>query len=305
MASPRRVLPNVTGAYVGSGEIVMTSLEQSMATILVIDDHPIVHLGIEHFLGPIPDDFNIVEATTQRAALSILREQQVDLAIVDICLPDGSGIEFIRSQRQIYRRTRWLVLSAFDEALDKARARNAGADGYLCKRAIKGELYEAVKNVLSGSDYPRGFREAADEPLNAEDTVLSKLTEREWTIFRMIAEGKPVQEIAQNLARARKTINATRDNIRLKLGLGSSAELARFAAQWYFSCSTRESAGGSAQAENNSEVNTQANPDSTEQVLPNNLDSSHRIDPPKTEPPEPEFPHAQQRDAQLPDSEST
>lgn len=199
-------------------------------TILIVDDHPMFRLGVSHFLQPNPT-WQVIEAKSQQDATIALREHPVDLAIVDISLPDGSGLELIRHQRTQHIQTRWLVLSVYSEQFHQMRAREAGANGFLSKRAVQAELIQAVTALLNGEDFPTGFQDVVHE----DHGELEALTEREMTIFRLISEGNSVEQIATSLSRSRKTINAIRDRIRAKLSVGSSAELSRLATQWYLS----------------------------------------------------------------------
>lgn len=206
------------------------------ATILVVDDHPMFRLGVSQFLQP-SNSFRVLEAMSQQEANVVFRNHEIDLAIVDISLPDGSGLELIRHQKSQRKSTRWLVLSVHTDTFHQTRARHAGANGFLGKRAVQAALLDAVKALLDGRDYPTGWEHAnvgkyKDE---AEQQMLQMLSERELTVFRLISEGNTVEQIANSLSRSRKTINAIRDRIRAKLGIGSSVELTRFATEWYLS----------------------------------------------------------------------
>ena len=210
---------------------IMTS-----TTILVVDDHQLIRLGVSHFLQPASSVFEVVEARSQEEADTILANGNVDLAIVDISLPDGSGLELIRANKSKCVETKWLVLSAYSETYHQIRARRAGANGFLSKRALTSELMDAVNALLGGQDYPDDFGQILDrygESTGSQD--LHQLSEREMTVFRLISEGLSVEQIALALSRSRKTINAIRDRIRAKLNVRSSAELSRFATQWYLS----------------------------------------------------------------------
>ena len=200
------------------------------ATVLIVDDHPMFRFGVSHFLRPYPN-LAVIEATSQLEATVALREHQVDLAIVDISLPDGSGLELIRHHRALHTRTKWLIYSVYSETFHQKRARRVGANGFLSKRAGKEDLLRAVENLLDGKDFPPGFEASS----NSESAELEMLSEREMTVFRLISEGNSVEQIANSLARSRKTINAIRDRIRGKLSIRSSAELTRYATQWYLS----------------------------------------------------------------------
>lgn len=214
-------------------------MERSKSTILIVDDHPLFRLGVTHFLSPQADAFELLEARSQQEAHHAIREHSIDLAIVDICLPDGSGLELIRNHRSKHPRLKWLVFSVFDESFHKMRARRAGAHGYLSKAVAQDQLLEAVLALLAGGEFPAGFVSGGifrpSKLLSTSDIAMDQLSERELTIFRLIAEGNTVEEIATSLSRSRKTINAIRDRIRAKLKVKSSAELARFATQWHVS----------------------------------------------------------------------
>lgn len=203
--------------------------EAKSSTILVVDDHPMFRLGVSHFLQP-NSRFKVIEAKSQQEANVAFRAHEIDLAIVDISLPDGSGFELIRHQKSQHKNTRWLVLSVFSEPFHQMRAQQVGANGFLSKRAVQDELLQAVTELLAGNDFPPGFESTYDAT-----SELEALSDRELTVFRLISEGNSVEQIANSLSRSRKTINAIRDRIRAKLGIGSSAELTRFATQWYIS----------------------------------------------------------------------
>lgn len=209
-------------------------MQSQPATILVVDDHPMFRLGVAQFLQP-QTSFDVVEAMSQQAANVVFRNQEIDLAIVDISLPDGSGLELIKHQKSQHKQTRWLVLSVHTDTFYQTCARQAGANGFLSKNVLQDDLLNAVNALLSGKDYPAGWEQSPGRTSETDRQPLETLSQRELTVFRLIAEGNTVEKIANGLSRSRKTINAIRDRIRAKLGIGSSAELTRFATQWYLS----------------------------------------------------------------------
>ena len=214
----------------------VSDMTAQQATILVVDDHPMFRLGVSQFLQP-HASFRVLEAMSQQEANVAFRNHEIDLAIVDISLPDGSGLELIKHQKTQRKSTRWLVLSVHTDTFHQTRARQSGAHGFLGKRAVQSDLLDAVTALLAGCDYPSGWGQAVGgkHSEEAELQMLHMLSERELTVFRLISEGNSVEQIANSLSRSRKTINAIRDRIRAKLGIGSSAELTRFATQWYIS----------------------------------------------------------------------
>ena len=202
--------------------------------ILIVDDHPLIRLGVIHLLRDIPWNLEILSASNHHEAAKLLRNEEISLAICDISLPDGSGLELIKNNRKRHPAMKWLVLSVYNEPFHLMRAKSAGANGFIGKDGLESELIDAVKEVMAGREYPEAFK---NTPLSAQtdgdDALLDSLSEREFTVFRLIAEGKSVEQIAASLSRSPKTINALRDRIRAKLRIDSSAELNRFATQWY------------------------------------------------------------------------
>ena len=111
-------------------------MQSQPARILVVDDHPMFCLGVAQFLQP-KTSFEVVEAMSQQAANVVLRNQAIDLAIVDISLHDGSGLELIKHQKNQHKQTRWLVLSVHTDTFYQTRARQSGANGFLSKRVLQ------------------------------------------------------------------------------------------------------------------------------------------------------------------------
>ncbi len=208
------------------------------ARILIVDDHVIVRQGIAQLVNREPDLDVCQEAGDADSAIAVLRETQVDLAIVDISLPGTSGIELVKLMRDAQPQLPVLVMSMHDEALYSDRAFRAGAKGYVMKQEATEKLLAAIRKILNGGVYvsdrmqtvmvQRFLNSGVDETVS----FIDNLTDREFEILRMIGQGLTVAEIADKLGRSAKTVEAHRANLREKLGLKRAAELARFATQW-------------------------------------------------------------------------
>ena len=208
------------------------------ARILIVDDHVIVRQGIAQLVNREPDLDVCQEAGDADSAIAVLRETQVDLAIVDISLPGTSGIELVKLMREAQPQLPVLVMSMHDEALYSDRAFRAGAKGYVMKQEATEKLLAAIRKILNGGVYvsdrmqtvmvQRFLNSGVDETVS----FIDNLTDREFEILRMIGQGLTVAEIADKLGRSAKTVEAHRANLREKLGLKRAAELARFATQW-------------------------------------------------------------------------
>ncbi len=208
---------------------------QKVTKILVVDDHPIVIEGLgqlinrEHDLRVEWMALGIVEA------MAICRAHLPDFAIVDISLIDGSGVELVRQMRAQRSSLPILVLSMHDETLYADRALRAGAQGYLMKHAAARNIVGAIRKIQSGEIYLSEKIKSAmlDRVFAGGDGAISgaisRLSDHELEIFQLIGSGMKKSEIAVRLNRSVNTVEAHRSNIKKKLNIGSSAELARVA----------------------------------------------------------------------------
>ena len=214
----------------------MTAEPARPVRILVVDDHPIVRLGIRQMIAAEPDLTICGEAESAAAARELLHSKP-DLAIVDLSLEDGSGLELIRSIKVASPNTRVLVLSMHDEALFAERALRAGARGYIMKQEAIGGLAHAIREVLSGRVFvskhmSQHLLERLGHEAPAVGGRLGNLTDRELEVFELIGRGLSTAAIAHRLDVSVKTVETYRSNIKLKLDLKDAIDLIRFAAAW-------------------------------------------------------------------------
>jgi DNA-binding NarL/FixJ family response regulator len=204
---------------------------------LIVDDHPIVRLGVRQMLDAERDLEVCGEAASAGAAMQFIGSTPPDLAIVDLSLEQGSGLELIRALRESVPTLPVLVLSMHDEALFAERVLRAGARGYIMKREAITGLVGAIRQVLSGRIYlSDGMAQTVLERLGHEGAAptdpVANLTDRELEVFDLIGRGVGTAAIAEQIGVSIKTIETYRSNIKTKLNLKDATDLIRFAATW-------------------------------------------------------------------------
>jgi DNA-binding NarL/FixJ family response regulator len=209
-------------------------------TILIIDDHPLFREGLKAIIGR-DAHFEVVgEAGNGREGLRIAKELEPDLVLVDISLPDTSGIQLTREIRTLLSDTRILIVSMHSKIDYIAEAFQAGATGYVIKesaseRLIKGLEYASRGDYfLDSSVSQQVVKRLMDSPAKDEkitDAAYGNLTPREQEIMRLLAEGLSRKEIGEKLFISPKTVENHRTNIMNKLDLHSTIELIRYAAR--------------------------------------------------------------------------
>jgi two-component system, NarL family, response regulator NreC len=203
--------------------------------VMVVDDHPILREGIAQLVNREPDLHACAEAGSVDEALAALNARRIDLAIVDLSLHGRSGLELLKSMRTNHPDTRAVVVSMHDENLYAERALRAGARGYVMKQEAPRKIVSALRAVRDGALYVSdSLRARLLERLvvaspDAKPSPLSTLTDRELEVLRLVGRGLKSGDIARTLKRSVNTVEAHRANIKRKLGLGSAAELARYA----------------------------------------------------------------------------
>lgn len=206
------------------------------ASILLVDDHPLMRAGLAARLAAESDLKVIGEAASEAEALELLRQGLPDLAIIDISLRDSSGLDLVRQIRARSAACKVLVISGFRESIYGERALRAGALGYLNKQETDDRLLEAVRSVLKGKRFcsPMLTQRLMTQALNGDQNLLGveRLTDRELDVYRMIAEGFSSGVIAAKLFISTHTVDTHRENIKRKLGLRSAGELTRSAVHW-------------------------------------------------------------------------
>jgi two-component system invasion response regulator UvrY len=201
-----------------------------MTRILLADDHAVTRNGFRHFLQ---GEFGceIGEAASATALLEQLRAETWDLLLLDMQLPDRTGLTLLREIREEFPTLRVLVVSALPEELYAKEVLRAGAQGYLSKASAANELIVAVRKLLNGQRYLSA--QVAEQMVNdlgkPDKPPYERLSGRERHVFDRLAAGATVSGVAAELKLSVKTISTYRARIMEKMGIGSNADMTSYA----------------------------------------------------------------------------
>jgi two-component system invasion response regulator UvrY len=203
-----------------------------MPTVLIADDHAVVRAGLRQFLAEDRSITQVGEAGTGSETLEMLRAARWDLVILDIGMPDRSGLDVLRQIRAEHPESKVLVISGYPERQYALNVLRAGASGFLAKTSAADDLLKAVNAVLQGRRYVSATLAElllSDIDGNSDQPIHSKLSEREFQIFTKLAGGQAVSEIAGELGLSVKTISTYRTRILEKMSLRTNADLTSYA----------------------------------------------------------------------------
>jgi DNA-binding NarL/FixJ family response regulator len=200
--------------------------------ILIADDHAILRRGLKEILVDELKDAIFAEAGNAQQVLTDVRKQVWDLVILDITMPGRSGLDLLRDLKQLQPELPVLVLSMHPEDQYAKRVLRSGAAGYMNKETAPKELVTAIRKVLAGGRYvSAALAEKLASDLSADSARLphERLSDREFEILRMIASGKTVSQIAEELHLSVTTVSTHRARILEKMDMANNAELMRYA----------------------------------------------------------------------------
>jgi two-component system invasion response regulator UvrY len=201
-----------------------------MKKILIVDDHEVVRAGVMRIVeGP---DIVFGQASNANQALKLVRDEDWDLAVLDIALGDRSGLELLKELKQTRSKLPILILSMHSEEQYARRAFQAGAAGYITKDSPGAELVKAIYKVMEGGRYINSAtaeRLAQDLEKGLDRPRHYSLSDREFEVLRLIASGKTVGEIASLLELSDKTVSTYRARILEKMGMKTNAEIIHYA----------------------------------------------------------------------------
>jgi two-component system, NarL family, invasion response regulator UvrY len=196
---------------------------------LICDDHSVVRQGLKQMLTEEFKEVTCDEARNAHEIFQKIKEQKWDLVILDINLPDKSGLDVLKELKERYPTLPVFVLSMYAEEEYAVRVLRTGASGYMTKESAPEELIAAVKKILGGGRYislSLGERLALDLEREIEPHVL--LSDREYQVMLMIASGKSLTEISDRLCLSVKSVSTYRKRIFEKTGFKNNAELIRY-----------------------------------------------------------------------------
>ena len=200
--------------------------------VLILDDHAIVREGLRRILAETNDLVLAGDAATSVEAFKLARVAEFDVLVLDISMPDRSGVEVLKQFRQEFPKLPVLMLSMHREDQYAIRSLKAGASGYLNKQSAPAELANAIRQVAQGRKYisPELAQQLANQVGDDHQVPLHEtLSDREYQTLLMIAGGKTVGDIAGDLTLSVKTISMYRSRLLQKMKLRHNAELTHYA----------------------------------------------------------------------------
>jgi DNA-binding NarL/FixJ family response regulator len=203
-----------------------------MIRIAIVDDHAMVRAGLRGFLADQADFAVVAEADSGRGAVDIVRDAEVDVIVLDISMPDQSGVDALAAIRARAPDLPVLILSGLPEQHYATALLRLGANGYLNKTCDPDEMVLAIRTVCRGRRYiSAGVAEMLAEGLcrGGDKPAHERLSQRELQVFMHLAQGDTVGHMAQDLSLSVKTISTYRTRVMEKLGLGSNGDLTYYA----------------------------------------------------------------------------
>jgi len=203
-----------------------------MLRIIIADDHAVVRQGLKQIVAETSDMVVAGEAGSGQELLDKIKVKDYDVVVLDITMPIRNGMDVLKQLRSERPRLPVLILSIHSEEQYASRALRAGASGYLTKESAPDELVAAIRKVSSGGKYVSSSvaeKLAFELEAGREQTPHEKLSDREYQVMCMIASGKTVMEIAEELLLSEKTISTYRSRILEKMKMKNNAELTYYA----------------------------------------------------------------------------
>ena len=205
-----------------------------MSRVLIADDHAVVRAGYKQFLEADPSITDVGEASSGTEALDALRAKEWDLLLMDIHMPDRSGLDILKHVTSGYPDVRVLIMSGLPEEQYARNVLRAGASGYLSKGGSPEEFLKAVRLVLNGRRYvsaalAESMAADLENPRDQNQPLHTALSTREFQIFCKLAAGSSVGSIGEELSLSVKTVSTYRSRILEKMSFSSNADMTSYA----------------------------------------------------------------------------
>ena len=199
--------------------------------IIIADDHAVVREGLKQILTGVSGATEIDGVANGNELMEMVKEKNYDVVVLDISMPGKSGLEVLKELKIVRPKLPVLMLSIYPEGQYAVRVLKAGASGYLTKDSASEELVNAVEKIYLGQKYITSSLAEKLADFSWEGDILphEKLSDREFEVFKMIAAGKTVKEIAENLFISVKTVSTYKVRILEKMNLESRADITSYA----------------------------------------------------------------------------
>jgi len=210
----------------------MTPKKDGSIKVLVADDHEIVRQGLKTIISEHSDLSIAGEAENGNQVLKILKKTKIDVVLLDFDMPEKNGLDTLIELKALYPKLPVMILSIFPEDHYGTRFLKAGASGYLQKSSATDQLIDAIRKVFNGGKYiSSALTDKLVTSLNKdkEQFLHESLTDREFQVFRLLATGKKLKEMADELCLSINTISTYRSRILQKMDLKSNADVIRYA----------------------------------------------------------------------------
>ncbi len=203
-----------------------------MIKILIVDDHAVVRAGIRHFIDGVPTMEIAGEAATADAAMRLTRSQEFDVVLLDIAMPDKSGVEILAQIKRDKPGLPVLILSMHPENRYAVQLLRSGASGYVQKEALATELIDAIQTVVHGHKYISPAVAdllTVDTGKRAERPLHEMLSAREYDVFIRLGNGQGITKIAEDVNLSVKTVSTYRNRVLEKMNMASNADIIYYA----------------------------------------------------------------------------
>ncbi len=203
-----------------------------MIKILVVDDHAVVRAGVQYFIAQVPDMCIEGEAATAQEAIRLMRAQDWDIVLLDINMPDKSGVEVLKQIKREKPELPVLILSMHPESRYAVQILRSGASGYVQKEALAEELVTAIQTILRGHKYiSHTVAEllTTEVDANGDKPLHETLSKREYEIFYKLCQGHGVTKIADELCLSVKTVSTYRARVLQKMNMENNAGIIYYA----------------------------------------------------------------------------
>ncbi len=210
----------------------MSESSANSLRVLIADDHAVVRQGLKHILSKTADLLVVDEAETGLEILEKIQNVDIDVLVMDVEMPQKNGWEVLSEIKIHYPQLPVIILSIYSEDQFGLRFLKAGASGYLTKTSAPDQLVEAIRRVAKGGKFispSLAERLVLDLGKNSEGPLHESLSDREFQVFHMIAVGKPLKEIADELSISTTTVSTHRARILEKMNMKTNADLILYA----------------------------------------------------------------------------